>query len=467
MVPNFHYKTIEEISGLLMAGKLSVVDLVESQLGRINELDGHLKAYATVMSHQALKDAKKADTEISNGNYRGFLHGIPIAVKDLCYTAGVRTMGGSAVFLNNIPTYDSTVVRLFREAGAIIIGKLNLTEGAMSFYNPKFDIPQNPWKPDHWSGASSSGSGCATASGMAFGTIGTDTGGSIRHPSAVCGTVGLKPTWGRVSRFGVMDLAQSLDHVGPLTRSSIDAGIILQSISGSDPNDKTSLPHPVPNMLTTANAGVKGLRIGYDEHYANEDMEKTFAESIYNGVKTMEKLGASIVPIKMPKNLRNYMDAWQIICSTEAASNHGDTFPSKANEYGPFFKHWLETGNKYSGKEYAEANIERQKCSGEINQLMKNIDVFACPSTAKAAYPVNDREQYGPVNTKRDPWNSRFTVPTNFCGLPTISLPSGLDGNGLPLSIQFIGHHLSEPTLIQVGNAFEKATDFHELHPPV
>jgi amidase len=462
-----HYKTITEIAPLIESGELSPVELAQSQLDRINELDGRLKAYATVTADLAIEQARCAEKEIAEGNYRGKLHGIPVAVKDLCNTAGIRTMGGSAVFADNIPDHDATVVSRFREAGAVLLGKLNMTEGAMGGYNPKFQIPENPWRPGHWPGASSSGSGSATAAGLAYGTLGSDTGGSIRHPAAVCGTVGLKPTWGRVSRFGVMDLAQSLDHVGPLTRSAADAGIVLEAISGSDPNDPTTLPHHVPDMLSEIGKGIEGLKIGWDEEYATSDMEPSFAVAVVAAVKVMESLGATITPVKMPGIMREAMDAWPIICSSEAAAAHSDTYPEKADEYGPFFREWLENGTAHTAKEYAEAHSLRLKMNGDLRRTMRGVDVLAGPSTAKASYPVSHEAMYGPISPDRNPWDSRFTVPFDFSGLPTIALPCGLDHDGLPVSVQFSGHHLSEPLLVGVGDAFERATDFHNLHPPV
>ena len=254
-----HYLSILDLSKLIKEKKISPVEITEHLLGRIDAIDAKLKSYATVTAEMAMDQAQIAEQQIMSGDYLGFLHGVPIALKDLCYTKGVRTMGGTAVLEDFKPAYDATIVERFRAAGAILLGKLNLTEGAMAGYNPKRQVPQNPWKEDHWPGASSSGSGVAAAAGLAYATIGSDTGGSIRHPAAVCGTVGLKPTWGRVSRYGVLDLAQSLDHVGPLTRSAIDAGIIMQTISGSDVNDPTALLDPVPDMLMNIESGIKGI----------------------------------------------------------------------------------------------------------------------------------------------------------------------------------------------------------------
>ena len=466
MTGELHYKTIAELAPLIRDGKLSSVELTESQLDRIDRLDGRLKAYATVMAGSARAQARAADAEIASGNYRGPLHGMPVAVKDLCATDGVRTMGGSAVFADNVPDFDSTVVARFYEAGAVLLGKLNLTEGAMVGYNPKLEVPENPWKRGYWSGASSSGSGCAAAAGLAFGTLGSDAGGSIRVPAAACGTVGLKPTWGRVSRCGVMALAESLDHVGPLTRSSADAGLVLQVVAGMDPNDPTTLPNPVPDMAVGLEGGVEGLKIGFDETYASEDLEPGYAAAISDGVRVMESLGAKIVPVTMPANLREYLGAWSVICAAEAVAAHAETFPSRSDEYGPWLREWLTRGASLTAAEYADANVIRAACVGTLRLTMRGIDLLACPSAVAAARPVT-LDPYGPIQRELDPWELRFTVPADYSGLPTISLPCGMNADGLPFSLQFVGHHLSEQLLVRAGHAFEVATDFHDLHPPV
>ncbi len=376
-------------------------------------------------------------------------------------------MGGSAVFADNVPDFDSTVVTKLADAGAVLLGKLNMTEGAMGGYNPKLDYPENPWGEGRWPGASSSGSGAATAAGLAYATLGSDTGGSIRHPSAVCGTVGLKPTWGRVSRYGVMDLAPSLDHVGPLARSARDAGLVLQAISGQDPNDPTSLNADVPDMISGVRLGVKGLRIGHDERYTTEDMEPAYAKAVIDGVAVLERLGAEIVPVKMPERLREYLEAWPVICTSEAAAAHSETYPARTDEYGPWFAEWLRRGNAHTSAEYAKAHELRLMCNSELRNTMTDIDLLACPANFKAASPVTSDEMYGPYPADRDVWASRFTVPHDYAGLPTINLPAGLNDDGMPVSLQLAGHHLSEPLLVQAGAAFEDATDFHKLHPPV
>ena len=467
MTRPLHYMSIADVAALIRAQELSPVELAQAQLDRISELDPRLRTYATVMADRALDQAKQAEADIARGDYRGALHGVPVAVKDLCATEGVRTMAGRAVLADNIPAEDSTVVARLKQAGAVMLGKLNMTEGAMGGYNPKLQYPENPWKEGHWPGASSSGSGAATSAGLAFGTLGSDTGGSIRHPAAACGVVGLKPTWGRVSHHGVVPLAESLDHVGPLARRSADAGIMLQAIAGRDPADATSLPDPVPDMLEGIGKGVEGIRIGWDQDYASTDVAPDFADAVSKGVEVMEGLGARIVPVRMPARLLEYLEAWPVLCSSEAVAAHAATYPARAGEYGPWFRQWLDQGAEHSASDYARAHSLRLQCVGELRLTMLGIDVLACPSTAKAAYPVTPEQMYGPIPAARTPWDSRFTAPYNFSGLPSIAVPCGLSEDGLPLSLQFVGHALSEPLLVQVGDAYERATRWHELNPPL
>lgn len=461
-----HFKTIAELAPLIKARELSPVEVTRALLERIDKLDGHLKSYATVTAELALAQAAQAEREIGNGTYRGPLHGVPVAVKDLCFTKGIRTMGGCAVLADHVPDHDATVVARLREAGAVLLGKLNLTEGAMAGYNPQFAIPENPWLASHWSGVSSSGSAAATAAGLAYATLGTDTGGSIRHPSAACGVVGLKPTWGRVSRHGVLALAESLDHIGPMTRCSLDAGIVLQAIAGRDAQDPTSLPDPVADMTARAADGIQGLRVGWDEAFVRTDMARDFADAVVHAVGVLEGLGARIVPVTMPARLRETLAAWPTLCMAEAVLAHSAWYPERADEYGPFFREWLDRGAAVSAADFSRAGNLRAACNGDLRAMMQVIDVFACPSTARAAYPVNAEFLYGPIPPGRDPWLSRYTVPFNFSGLPTLSVPCGLSEAGAPLSVQFAGHPLTEDLLVAVGHAFEQATNWHTMHPP-
>jgi amidase len=465
MTADLHYLTISELAPMIERKEISPVEVTRHMLDRIERVDGDLRAYATMMGESAIERARQAESEIVAGNYRGPLHGVPIAVKDLCNTEGITTRGGSAVFMDNVPDHDSTVVARLNASGAVMLGKLNMTEGAMGGYNPVLQYPENPWKPGTSPGGSSSGSGAATSAGLAYGTLGSDTGGSIRNPAACCGTVGFKPTWGRVSRYGVMDLAASLDHVGPLTRSSIDAGFMLQAIAGRDVNDPTSRTEPVPDMTGDVATDLAGVRVGWDAKYASVDMTSDYAAAVAAGVKVLEGLGATIVEVSVPERLRQYMPAWPIICSCEAYNAHQATYPSRAEEYGPWFRQWLENGYKHTGAEYAAALELRNACNGEFRETMADIDILVFPGNPKVAEGVTPDSMWGPIAEDRDPWNQRFTGPFDYSGIPTLNTPCGLS-DGLPMSIQFAAHTLQEPLLVKVGNAYEQATDWHKSRPP-
>ena len=460
-----HYRTISEVSALLRDKEISSVELTQHMLSRIGDLDKRLKSYATVMSDSAVEQARIAEEEISSGRYRGPLHGVPIAVKDLCYTRGVRTMGGCKVLKDHIPAFDSTVVKRFKDAGAVLLGKLNLTEGAMGGYQPDFQIPVNPWASDRWAGNSSSGSGVATAAGLCYGSLGSDTGGSIRFPSAACSVTGIKPTWGRVSRYGVLDLAQSLDHVGPMARSASDAALLLQVISGLDSNDPTTLMDEVPDFMDGISGGVSGLRIGWDERYASEGIEEEVYASVESGLRQLEGMGAEIVKVVMPVDIDEYLSGWKIICISEALDAHREFYPDRREDYGPYFQGWLDGGAEITGPDYAQANNKRQELNGLIAVALQDVDVLVCPSTSEAPYPVTPEILYGPRDESRPALYQRFTVPFDFNGSPTISLPSGFTSEGLPLSLQVVGKNLSEQLLCRVGYAYQQETDWHNIHP--
>src|SRR5262245_249447 len=340
---SLHYSSLRDVARRIQSKEISPVELTTRMLDRIAAVDGKLKSYATVMREQALEAAKRAEEEVQRGRYRGPLHGVPIAVKDLCYTKGVRTMAGTSIYAGFLPDHDATVVTKLSQAGAVLLGKLNLTEGAMGGYNPARDIPVNPWGEDLWPGASSSGSGVATAAGLCYGSIGTDTGGSIRFPSAANGIVGLKPTYGRVSRYGVFPLAESLDHVGPMVRRAGDAAVMFEVIAGFDSNDPTSLRDPVPHMLNELQKGVRGLRVGFDRRFAIEGIQPEQSAAIEAAVDALRQLGAQIVDVQMPnvngvRNMcgelmasgrgarRNYRSVRRAITAPSRAGTDTETF---------------------------------------------------------------------------------------------------------------------------------------------
>jgi amidase len=458
-----------DVARLIESGELSAVELTESMLTRIETVDNRLKSYATLMVDQAREAARLADEEIRAGRYKGPLHGIPIAVKDLCYTKGVRTMGGSGVLSDFIPEYDATVIKKLNEAGAILLGKLNLTEGAMGGYHPDFEVPANPWDEGLWAGASSSGSGAATAAGLCFASLGTDTGGSIRFPSMANGVVGLKPTYGRVSRYGVLPLAESLDHVGPMARTVSDAAAVLQSISGHDPDDPTSLKEPVPDISAEILRGVSGTRIGFDRRYATSGVDPDLVASIDVALGVLEGLGAQIVTVEMPEFPSALVDTWFAICAYEAHRVHAATYPSRAADYGEYFREFLEIGSGVSEEAYANASEARAEFSDQFRAVLETVDAVACPSGgAPFAFPAD--VQYGGM-AGFEPFLPnvlfQFTIPADFAGTPTISLPCGARPDGVPQTIQFMGQSLSEATLCRIAYGYEQATEWHKRHPPV
>jgi len=464
-----HFATLTDVARLIESGELSPVELTELMLARIEAIDDRLMSYATLMADQAREAARSADEEIRAGIYRGPLHGIPVAVKDLCYTRGVRTMAGSGALSNFIPEYDATVITKLDKSGAVLLGKLNLTEGAMGGYHPDFELPINPWHDELWAGASSSGPGVATAAGLCFASLGTDTGGSIRFPSMANGVVGLKPTYGRVSRYGVLPLAESLDHVGPMARSVSDAAIVLQAIAGHDPNDPTSLDEPVPDMLAEIRRGVSGTRIGFDARYATDGVDPNLASSIKTALGVLEGLGAEIVTVKIPEFPPALREAWFSICSYEARRAHAATYPSRAARYGPYFREFLEIGSGVTDESYAHASGARSEFSDQFRAVLETVDAVACPSGgAPFAFPAE--VQYGGM-AGFDPYMPnilfQFTIPADFAGTPTISLPCGARPDGVPQTIQLMGRALSESMLCRIAYGYEQATEWHKRHPPV
>jgi amidase len=377
-------------------------------------------------------------------------------------------MGGTAVLKDFVPTRDGTVVSRLKHAGAVVLGKLNLTEGAMAGYHPDFAIPVNPWHSDHWSGVSSSGSGVATAAGLCFASIGTDTGGSIRLPAMANGTVGLKPTYGRVSRYGVLTLAESLDHVGPLARRVADAAAVLQTIAGWDEHDPTSLRDPVPDMLATLRAGVRGLRLGIDRRFCAEGCDPQLLAAIEDALATWADLGAEIVPIQIPDGTESLREAWFAICAAEAVRAHSTTFPSRASEYGPYFRDFLGFGATITRDQYETASDVRRRFSNAFHEVLAAVDAIVTPSGGRT-FPVVAGAQYGDLATLMplaDLTQMQSIVPASFAGTPALTLPCGLAPSGVPYALQLLGRSLSEPMLCRIGHAFEEATVWHERHPP-
>ena len=462
-----HYANLADVARSLQAREISPVELTQMMLDRIEAVDGHLKSYVTVTADRALTAAHKAESEILAGKYRGPLHGIPVGTKDLCYTVGVATMAGTKVLEEFMPPFNATVVERLNAAGAVSLGKLALCEGAMGAYHPALQVPVNPWDASRWSGISSSGSGVATAAGLCFGSIGTDTGGSIRFPSAVNGCVGLKPTYGRISRYGVFPLAESMDHVGPMTRTVEDAAIMYEAMAGFDPRDGTSLPDPVPPVRPQLDRGVKGRRIGFDRRYATENVDTEVAEAIEQVIVVLQQLGADVVEVEMP-DVGDPDATWYTIGTVEAALAHQGTFPERADEYGPGFRGDLEYGLDVSALDLARAARQRKEISGRVHRMLAGVDCFVCPSMSNTPRKKSEN----PFELDFEEWkrlviSDVFAKPFNFGGVPTLCVPCGFSSEGLPISVQFVGRRLAEGQILRAGHAYEHATKWHSRHPRI
>lgn len=457
-----HYWSLMELSEAIGRRAVSPVEATEALLERIARQDGRLHSYVVVLADRARAAARRAEEELARGFRRGPLHGVPIAVKDLCYTTYAPTAAGTTIHAGWMAPHDATVVTRLEQAGAIMLGKLKMTEGAFSTHHPAVEAPVNPWDAERWVGSSSSGSGAATAAGLCYGSLGSDTGGSIRFPSACCGLTGLKPTWGRVSRHGVFALADSLDHIGPMTRDAVDAAAMLGVIAGHDPADATSLRAPVPDYLAEAAGNIRGVRVGIDAFYACRDVDPVIAATYVETERTLAALGAELREVRVPA-VDEVVQHWASFCAVETALAHEATYPARAAEYGPELAGLIEHGRTLPTRDYAAILIERAIFSGRLAGVFEDVDLLLVPALT------------GPVPTLAD-WAAlrggadiapllRFTAPFDVSGSPTITFPAGRDGSGMPVSMQLVGRHVSEALLCRAAAAFQRATDWHTRHP--
>jgi len=460
-----HHLEIGEVARLLSQRQVSAVELTKHMLRRIERLDPGLKSFAQVTPELALAQAAEADRMLGKRQILSQLHGVPIAVKDLCFTKGVATAAGMPIHRDFVPAFDATVVRRLREAGAVLLGKLQLTEGAFADHHPAITPPVNPWHADHWSGASSSGSGVATAAGLCFGSLGSDTGGSIRLPSAADGVTGLKPTWGRVSRHGCFELAASLDHIGPMCRSANDAAIMLGAIAGPDADDPTTLRAEVPDYQASDDRDLRGFRVGLDEGYALAKVEPEVRRAVEETLRVMTALGADIVPVTFPDVDAAVAD-WPMNCAVETAVAHASTFPSRRAEYGPGLAAFIDAGRSLSGMDYQRILLRRREFTGRVQRALGSVDVMLIPAIPFTVPTVQRMATLGQVPSDLAAL-IRFTAPFSMSGSPTLTVPAGFTAKGLPVAVQFVGQHLGEVAICRAGRAFQRATDWHRRHPRV
>jgi aspartyl-tRNA(Asn)/glutamyl-tRNA(Gln) amidotransferase subunit A len=443
--------------------------LTRAYLDRIQRLDGHLSAYITVLSHEAMAAATAAEQEIVRGRYRGPLHGIPIALKDLIMTRGIRTTCGSRILGDWVPDADATVAARLAEAGAILLGKLNLHEFAYgpTGINPHYGTSRNPWDRGRIPGGSSSGSAVAVASGLSAGALGTDTGGSVRIPAALCGIVGLKPTYGRVSRFGVIPLAWSLDHVGPMTRTVTDAGLLLQALAGRDPLDPSTPDVPVPEYRRVMQGGIRGLRLGLPKHLFLEHLDPEVRTALLAAARSLETCGASLEEIPLPK-IHHAGPASFAIIASEATAYHERYLKTRGAEYGSDVRARLATGQFILATQYLKAQRARRVIRAEMDEALGRLDALLLPTTPIAA-PRLDETALTVDGVTEDArwWLIRCTRPINVTGHPALSVPCGLTTAGLPIGLQIVGRHYDETTLLRLGHAFEAVSPMRDRLPPL
>lgn len=452
---------LTDAADLMFAGKVSSTTLTETMLERIAGEGHELNAYITVTADLAKKQAKAADDRRREGKALGRLDGIPIAVKDVFDLVGQPTTAGMPLRRNERAAQDATVIGRLQQAGAVILGKLNLTEGVYAEHLPPYGPPLNPWNRSRWPGASSSGCGVAVAAGLCFAALGTDTGGSIRLPSAANGITGLKPTWGRVSRHGTFELASTLDHVGPMARSARDAALMLQAIAGPDPNDPTAAQVPVPDYSAATDAGVSGMVIGIDENWISDRVNPATTDSVMAAARVLESRGAILRAVTFPDPDQIVQD-WFDVCAVQTALAHAETFPARRAEYGPALAQLLDLGNMMTGLDYQRVLLRRAEFAGRVQSMFSGIDVLAIPALA---CPVPTLDRMTRVDDQMIYDLHRFTCSFTMSGNPTITLPSGWQADGMPIVTQFVAAHFREDSVLRIAGEFQRSTDHHKRHP--
>jgi aspartyl-tRNA(Asn)/glutamyl-tRNA(Gln) amidotransferase subunit A len=478
--------TIAEAHGLLKTRKISSRELTRSVLDRIAAVEPKVEAFLAILESSALEEAEAADRAIAGGQCRP-LTGIPLGVKDVVCTRGVRTTCGSRILENFVPPYDASVIKRLKEQGAVIVGKLNMDEFAMgsSTENSGFKVTRNPWDTERIPGGSSGGSAAALAAGMCLGALGSDTGGSVRQPSSHCGVVGVKPTYGRVSRFGLIAYASSLDQIGPFGRSVADAALLLQAIAGHDPADSTSVPVPVPDYAAALSGDVKGLRIGIPREYrASEGLDPEVGAAVAAAVERLESLGAERVEISLP-HTRYAVAVYYVIAPCEASSNlarfDGVKYGLRSAAPGDLMQMYRRTRSQGFGAEvrrriiigtyclsagyydayYGKASQVRTLIVEDFKKAFAACDVIACPTAPTPAFRIG--EKAGDPLTMY--LSDIFTISANMAGIPALSVPCGFSTEGLPIGLQLMGGHFNEEMLFRAAHAFEQAADFHNRRP--
>jgi aspartyl-tRNA(Asn)/glutamyl-tRNA(Gln) amidotransferase subunit A len=452
--------TIIEAGRWLREREISPVELANFCLARIEKLNPTLNAFITVTAESALAEARSAEAEIQRGQWRGPLHGIPIALKDIIDTAGVRTTAASALWKDRIPMEDAEVVRRLKHAGAVFLGKQNLHECAYggSSLISYFGEVRNPWNPAHISGGSSGGSAAATAAGMCFGAIGTDTAGSVREPASQCGIVGLKPTFGRVSTHGVIPLSPSLDHIGPLARSVADAAVLLEAIAGYDARDPNSVDVPDAEY-TSRIVEQKRVRLGIPRKFFFEDLDPEVANAVEEAIRILKSQASEIreITLDVPTD--------RTLQLAESYAYHREFVRKTPELYQPATLRRIRTGEEISPQQVDACRRELQRLRREIVRVFDEVDLLITPTTPIPAPKIDELKQNPDLLRPRELILLRNTRPFNVWGLPAISLPCGFTTSGLPIGLQIAGPHWSENKVLQLAYAYERATEWHKRSP--
>lgn len=458
--------TIARAARALRAKEVSPLELTAAYLARIEKLDPRVNAYITVTAERALADARLMTDELSAGKSRGPLHGIPVGLKDLYETAGIRTTGGAKIHADHVPARDCMVARRLRDAGTVLLGKLNTHEYAygVTTNNPHFGATHNPWNLDHIPGGSSGGSGAAIAAGLAAATMGTDTGGSIRMPASVCGVVGMKPTYGRVSKAGVLPLSYLFDHAGPLTRTVEDAALMLNAIAGYDPADATTVRTPVADYTAGLGEGLRGLRIGIPRPFFFAQLDDEVAAAVEQAIAELRKLGAEVHDVEIP-GVEGGVGAVFGLVLAEAQEIHADALRTRPADFGADVRALLLTPTP-DAPSLMLALRARDTLTTAMRCALASVDLLVTPTTPIVAARIGQETiRYGGVEESVLFAMIRCTAPFNATGLPALSLPCGFTRAGLPVGLQIAGRPFDEATVLRAGHAYEQATAWHTRKP--
>jgi aspartyl-tRNA(Asn)/glutamyl-tRNA(Gln) amidotransferase subunit A len=463
-----HQHSLLEAARMVEHRQVSPVELTDAVLKQIERAEPKINAFITVLADQARAVARAQEAMIAAGYYLGPLHGIPIALKDNLYTRGVRSTAGSKVLGDFVPEEDATVTSRLRAAGAIFVGKTNMHEFAWggTTDNPHYGPTRNPWNPERFPAGSSGGSGAAVAARECFGAIGTDTGGSIRLPSAVNGVTGIRPTIGRVSNHNIVPLAWSMDTAGPMTRTVADCATMFQVIAGHDPKDEASARVPVPDYMAQLDRGMKGIRIGIVPDYFFSHLQPPVHDAVRAALKVMEGQKAQVVDVEIA-NIHGNISAQLTIESAEPSTYHQHWLRTRPHDYGEDVRVLLEVGEMLLATQYLQAQRYRSLLRHEFMQAFEQVDVFICPTLPFVATPVGAMNVVIEGGKEEDMLSAimQYTGVPSLTGLPSMSVPCGFSPDGLPIGMQILGKPFDEVTIFRVGHAYQEATDWHTREP--